>query len=97
MYREYRLKLFSIVLLVSFSVSGCITVPVPAEHQATRCEISMDRLTLRVVDVTKGTNYYKLEGYLVSPILVPATAILSGAYVLVHNTYYLGKERIVCG
>ena len=87
-----------IALLVSFSVTGCITVAVPADHQAKRCEISTDRMTLKVIDLAKETNsYYTAEGYLVSPILVPTTAIVSGAYVLVHNTYYYGKEKIVCG
>jgi hypothetical protein len=85
-------------LLVSFSVTGCITVAVPADHQVKRCEISTDRMTLKVVDLAKATNsYYTAEGYLVSPILVPTTGIISGAYVLVHNTYYYGKEKIVCG
>jgi hypothetical protein len=55
-------------------------------------------MTLKIVDLAKETNsYYTAEGYLVSPILVPTTAIISGAYVLVHNTYYYGKEKIVCG
>lgn len=85
-------------LLASLSLSGCITVAVPADHQAKRCEISTDRMTLKIIDLAKETNsYYTMEGYLVSPILVPTTAVISGAYVLVHNTYYYGKEKIVCG
>ncbi|MCP5130322.1 MAG: hypothetical protein H6985_12140 [Pseudomonadales bacterium] len=88
----------SIAVLVSFSISGCVTVPLPADKQNKRCEISTDRMTLKVIDLAKETNsYYTTEGYLVSPILVPTTAIISGVYVLVHNTYYLGKEKIVCG
>jgi hypothetical protein len=79
-------------------LSGCVTVPSPAKDQAARCELSTDRLTLRVIDVAKETNsYYSVEGYLLSPILIPTTAILSGAYVLVHNTYHLGEEKLVCG
>jgi hypothetical protein len=55
-------------------------------------------MTLKIIDLAKETNsYYTMEGYLVSPILVPTTAVISGAYVLVHNTYYYGKENIVCG
>ena len=78
--------------------SGCVAVPYPAEGHSTRCEISTDRLTLKVIDLAKETDsYYTVEGYLVSPILVPTTAIISGVYVLVHNTYHLGEEKIVCG
>ena len=85
--------IFSIIFL-----TGCVTVPFPAEGQSSRCKISTDRLTLKVIDLAKETNsYYTVEGYLASPILVPTTAILSGAYVLVHNTYHFGEEKIVCG
>lgn len=85
--------MLSVMLLAS-----CVTVPFPVEGQSARCEISTDKLTLKVIDLAKGTNsYYTVEGYLVSPILIPTTAILSGAYVLVHNTYHLGEEKIVCG
>jgi hypothetical protein len=93
-----HLKKLLTALLASLSLSGCITVAVPADHQAKRCEISTDRMTLKIIDLAKETNsYYTMEGYLVSPILVPTTAVISGAYVLVHNTYYYGKENIVCG
>jgi hypothetical protein len=90
---------YLIVFLLAITfLAGCVTVPIPAEGQASRCEISTDRLTLKVIDVAKETNsYYSVEGYFVSPILVPTTVILSGAYVLVHNTYRLGEEKIVCG
>jgi hypothetical protein len=82
-------KKYLIVLCLCLSITGCITLAVPADHQAKRCEISTDRMTLKVIDLPKETNsYYTMEGYLVSPILVPTTAIISGAYVLVHNTYY---------
>jgi hypothetical protein len=96
--QESCLKAILMALLVSFSLTGCITVAVPADHQAKRCEISTDRMTLKIIDLAKATNsYYTTEGYLVSPILVPTTAMISGAYVLVHNTYFYGKEKIVCG
>ena len=92
------MKAILMALLVSFSLTGCITVAVPADHQAKRCEISTDRMTLKIIDLAKATNsYYTTEGYLVSPILVPTTAMISGAYLLVHNTYFYGKEKIVCG
>jgi hypothetical protein len=89
---------FVLLSLVSISLVGCVTVPVPSKIQTARCEISTDRLTLKVVDLAEATDsYYTLEGLLASPILVPTTAILSGAYVLGHNTYHVGEERIVCG
>lgn len=92
------MRYFSAFLLWVTFLAGCVTVPTPAKSQASRCEISSDRLTLKVIDIAKATNsYYSVEGYFISPILVPTTAILSGAYVLVHNTYRLGEEKIVCG
>ncbi len=85
-------------IIALLTISSCVTVPSPADSQFARCEISTDKLTLKVVDLAKGTNsYYSLEGYLASPILIPTTAIFSAAYVLVHNIYHLGEEKIVCG
>lgn len=89
-------KLFGILLLVA-SLTGCFSVPSPAKNYERRCEISTDRLTLRVIDVAKETDsYYSIEGYMLSPILVPTTALISGVFVLVNNIYNLGEEKIVC-
>ncbi|QFT53771.1 hypothetical protein [Microbulbifer sp. THAF38] len=89
---------FIYIFLASINVISCVTVPAPSDKQTARCEISTNRLTLKVVDLAEATDsYYSLEGLIASPILVPTTAILSGAYVLAHNTYRLGEEKIVCG
>lgn len=78
-------------------VSGCVTVPV-SEKKTYTCELSTDKKVLKVIDVAEATNtYYDVVGLALSPILVPTTAIVSGAYVLINNTYHLGEEAIKCG
>jgi len=87
-----------IVLCILLTMSGCITVPVIVDTHTHQCKISTDMKTLRVVDVAEETNsYYSVSGFLLSPILIPTTAIVSGAYVLVNNVYHLGEERFNCG
>ena len=86
------------ILFVLFAISGCITVPVTVVSHSNKCELSSDMKILKVVNVAEETNsYYSVSGYLLSPILVPATAVFSGAYVLVNNIYHLGEEQIKCG
>lgn len=87
-----------LVLLVANHLAGCVSVPAPSKGHSNKCEISTDRLTLRVINVAEETDsYYSIEGYVLTPILLPATAIISGAFVLVNNVYNLGEEKIVCG
>ena len=93
----YKLTIL-FVLFVLFAISGCITVPVTVASHSNECELSSDMKTLKVVNVAEETNsYYSVSGYLLSPILVPTTAIISGAYVLVNNIYHLGEEQFKCG
>lgn len=82
---------------ISLSLSACVVVPKPAEDDYARCEISSDRKTLRVMDMAKETKtYYSVSGILLTPILVPTSALISGAYVAVNNIYHLGEENIKC-
>jgi hypothetical protein len=91
------MKRISLTILPLIIISGCIAVPSPSKNYEARCEISTDRLTLKIIDVAEETNsYYSISGLILTPILVPATAIISGIYVIAHNTYYLGEEMIVC-
>ncbi|GAA6168416.1 hypothetical protein [Sessilibacter corallicola] len=86
-----------IALVFSVLLSGCIVVPEPVSTSRERCEISSDRKTLRIVDLADETNsYYTIESYLLTPITVLTTGIVSGAYVAVNNIYYLGEKKIVC-
>ena len=86
------------ILLVLLATPSCVTVPVDADRVKYKCELSTNKKTLKVVDVAEETNsYYSVSGILLSPILVPTTALISGTYVLVHNTYNLGEEVIKCG
>ncbi|MBE9489639.1 MAG: hypothetical protein IMY67_05045 [Bacteroidetes bacterium] len=95
MARKFSRKITG--LLIILSVSSCIAVPINDNKYINRCSISSDRKTLKIIDVAKETNsYYSVSGLLLTPILVPATAIISGSYVLVNNIYHLGNESIEC-
>jgi hypothetical protein len=97
MFHGAHMKRISLTILPLMVISGCITVPSPSKNYEARCEISTDRLTLKIVDVAEETNsYYSISGIILTPILVPVTAIISGVYVVAHNTYNLGEEKIVC-
>lgn len=41
-------------------------------------------------------TYYSISGLVLTPILVPATPLISGTYVAVNNVYNLGEEKIKC-
>ncbi len=87
-----------ISLMCAVTLGGCVVVPVKDTEQVQTCKLSSDKKTLQIVDVAEETNtYYSVSGILLSPILVPTTAVVSGAYVLVNNTYHLGEKTIKCG
>jgi hypothetical protein len=90
----YKLSVFFIFIVTS----GCVTVPVTVASDYHECEMSSDLKTLKVINVANETNsYYSISGVLLSPILVPTTAIISGTYVLVNNIYHLGEDKYKCG
>jgi len=84
--------------LATLFLHGCIVVPVETVRYEPTCELSSSKKTLRVVNVARETRtYYSIDGLVATPILFPATALLSGAYVAVNNVYNLGEEKLVCG
>ena len=90
-------KLIATTVLVTLSVCGCVVVPVAAQKKEGGCGISEDRQTLRVMDFAKDTqSFYSLQGMMVTPISFPTSAIVSGVYVSVYNTYKLGETLLVC-
>lgn len=89
---KISLTLSGVLLLVS-----CVVIPVPDNLHHNKCEISSNRKVLKVVDVAKETNsYYSIGGIILSPILIPTSALLSGSYVAINNIYNLGEEKFVC-
>ncbi len=78
-------------------VSACVVVPVTDVSYVGRCGVSPDHKILKIVDVSKATNsYYSISGLVLTPILLPTTAIISGIYVLTNNAYYSGKNIVQC-
>ena len=91
------MKLELLATLLVLFVSGCVVVPVEDKLHVNKCEISSDRKTLKIIDLAEETNsYYSVSGVVLTPLLVPATAIVSGSYVFINNTYRLGEETIKC-
>ncbi len=89
----------NVISLISLActLTGCVTVPVKDESDTHLCQISSNYKTLKIVDVAHETDsYYNISGTLLSPILVPTTALISGAYVVVNNIYHYGEKQIVC-
>lgn len=90
------LRLATLLSLAFFLIS-CIVAPKTTHQKSVTCELSTDRKTLRVVNLAKQTNsYYSLEGLIATPIIYPATALVSGAYAAAYNVYSLSKEQINC-
>ena len=86
-----------ITLSISLTLCACVVLPVKDKEHVARCELSIDRKTLKVVNVAEETNsYYSIEGYMLSPILIPTSFILSASYVLVNNIYHHGQQKIHC-
>ncbi len=86
-----------LLTLLALTLSGCLTVPTKSPGYHSKCEISTDRLTLRIVDIADKTDsYYSISGIILSPILIPTSALISGTYVLANNIYNLGEEKIRC-
>ena len=82
-----------IVLFSLLMLSACAVVPSVDKSYVNRCEISSDRKTLKVVNITKDTNsFYSISGL----ALLPVTGVVSGVYVAINNVYHLGEETIVC-
>lgn len=88
-------------ILIILSLSGCVVFPVK-DKKATRvaklrCELSSDKKILKVVDVAKATNtFYSVSGFVLSPIIILVSGLLSGSYTLVNNIYFYGEQKIKC-
>lgn len=92
------IKRTSTILVILTLLSACIVLPVKDERYNARCELSSDKKTLKVFNVAEETNsYYSIEGYMLSPILLPTTFILSAIYMVVNNVYHYQEKKIVCG
>jgi len=73
--------------------TGCVVIPETDKTYVAKCEISTDQKTLRIIDSEKETkSYYSIGGV----FLVPISGIVLGAYVVMKNSYYYGKEKIIC-
>jgi len=89
------LKIF--VFAIAATLTGCVTVPETDRNYVGNCGVSNDHKVLRIANVAKETqSYYSIGGILLTPILIPVTALVSGTYVLINNAYYSAEEIINC-
>jgi hypothetical protein len=95
--RHGNLTVKVIILTLTTILFGCVTVPATDTNYVGRCGVSSDHKILRIADVSKETNsYYSVSGIILSPILIPVTAIISGTYVVINNAYYSAEEILRC-
>ena len=93
----YRSLIIIIFFTLATIVSGCIAVPETDRNYVGKCGVSNDHKVLRIANVAKETkSYYSIGGILLTPILIPVTALVSGAYVLINNAYYSVDEIVNC-
>jgi len=88
---------FSTTLALGIIIISCVAVPVTDVSYVGRCGVSPNQKTLKIIDVAKATHsYYSISGYLLTPILLPTSVVISGSYVLTNNAYYYGKDIVQC-
>jgi len=96
-FKLIKLLSFSTIFTLTTVILGCVAVPVTDISFVGRCGVSPDQKTLKIIDVAKASNsYYSISGYLLTPIILPTSIIISGAYVLTNNAYYYGENIVQC-
>jgi len=91
-------RLLILVLMGSF-VTGCIVVPtdvksdVPSNYE--QCGNITYRKELQLIDLNEEDTgyYYTVGGVILSPILVPASLLISGAYTIAHNVTLSDSDK----
>ncbi len=96
MDRLLRHMAYCLVLLAAL-VSGCAVVPYPDEFHVSDCPTRSRQQTLRLVNVLTEAQSDGLSSYLLSPIVVPVSAVVSGSYVLGNNLYNELEQAYKCG
>ena len=92
---EKRLIVLLIALMAAV-VSGCVVVPTTDSSYVSPCQTLSNRMALMPINVASATGSHDSSTGMGSPLLLPATALVSGAVVGVNNLYNMGVERISC-
>ena len=89
----YKIIMFSIIL----SSAGCVVLPEKDHTKKYQCGLSTEMKILKLVDLTDGdTSFYEWNAEALAIITVPTSAIISGSYVLINNTYHIGEKWVKC-
>ncbi|NNJ73516.1 MAG: hypothetical protein HKP09_10070 [Enterobacterales bacterium] len=91
-------RLLILVPICSF-LGSCIVVPadiksdVPSNYE--QCGDITYRKELQLVDLNEEDTgyYYSVGGVILSPILVPASLLISGAYTIAHNVTLSDSDK----
>lgn len=87
----------ALIGLVTLGLTGCVVLPVEDNSYSKQCGLSSNKKVLKIVDFAKDTDsYYTISGYVLTPIILPSSAIISGTYVAVNNTFYVDDKKIEC-
>jgi len=87
----------AVLVLVIFTLAGCVVVPEKDYSQSFQCGLSTDKKVLKVVNLMDGdTSFYAWNDEFFSIISMPTSAIVSSTYVMVNNIYHLGEKVIRC-
>ena len=96
-FKFYSSPINILFFAITTLIAGCVAVPETDRNYVGSCGVSNDHKVLRIANVAEETkSYYSIGGILLTPILIPVTALVSGAYVLINNAYYSVDEIINC-
>lgn len=88
-------------IMISLSLivcTSCVVLPENDYRQNYQCGLSTEMKVLKIVSLTDGdASFYAWNDDILAVLTVPTTAVISGTYVLVNNTYHIGERLIKCG
>lgn len=86
-----------LVVAGSLALSGCVVLPVSDQQNLRECETASERKRLQMVNLARESNsFLTITNVLLAPIVVPASALASGLYLVGNNTYHLAEKKFSC-
>ena len=90
-------NLVTLMIVVILITSGCVVIPEKDFTAKYKCGLSTDKKVLKFVNLLENDNsFYAWNDEILAVITVPTSAVVSGVYVAVHNTYHFAEETIKC-
>ena len=86
-------NLVILMIVVILTTSGCVVIPEKDFTAKYKCGLSTDKKILKFVNLLENDNSFYAWN---DEILAVITAIVSGVYVAVYNTYHFAEKTIKC-